>query len=220
MIAPHPDDESYGCGGTIARLVNEGIEVKVLVITVGDLEQIEAESKTKYRKEEHKNACRCLGIEYLDPCWASSDHHMLLDVRPQYELAKLIELDAQCSLSKFEPDILLIPVADGFNQDHLAVHRASFIAARPHSRRSTPRVVLGYSIPDETWSSQPEKRSIYVDISDHLQTKLNAINCYYTQLRRNGHPRSIEQVEKLARAHGGEIGVEAAEKFVVYRMIF
>jgi LmbE family N-acetylglucosaminyl deacetylase len=58
---------------------------------------------------------------------------------------------------------------------------------------------------------------VYVDISEHLDTKLKALSMHKSQLRHSPHHCSIENMEYLARSRGHEISVEAAEAYVCHR---
>lgn len=222
VVAPHPDDESFGCGGFIARLAAEGAEVYVQAITVGDLPQLGARSQARTREDEFREACAVLGVKGHNIAWIDDARHMRLDVCPQYDLVRLIESEAVHSLASVQPDILLMPFAGGFNQDHLAVHRAAFTAARPHAPelKHVPPVVLGYAIPEENWSLSPEAMPCVIDTSAFIDAKAAALACYSSQLRPSGHPRALEQIARLDAACGGEYGLAAAERFAVYRALW
>lgn len=220
-IAPHPDDETLGCGGTLARWAAEGAEVFVLAVTVGNLPQVGALSETQTRAAEFRAACARLGMRDCEIAWADEEKHMRLDQCPQYELVKLIEDDARLSLRAVQPEVLLVPFGGGHNQDHLAVHRACFTVARPHVRalKPVPAAVLGYRIPEEAWSTAPEPAPVVVDTTDFLPTKLDAFACYGTQARPPEHPRSLEQIRRADAALGGQLGLGAAEAFTPYRVL-
>jgi len=222
VIAPHPDDESFGCGGFIARLAAGGAQVHVQAVTVGDLPQLGAASETRTRVAEFEAACAKLGVAGQDIAWMDDARHMRLDVCPQYELVRLIESEARFSLATVNPAIVLMPTGTGFNQDHLAVHRAAFTAMRPHAPalKPVPPLVLGYAIPEEGWTIQPPATPFIVDTSGHGATKLAALACYGSQLRPGGHPRALAQIELADRACGGAYGLESAERFEVYRALW
>lgn len=222
VIAPHPDDETLGCGGTIARLTRVGARVFVLAVVVGDLARLGGESRVADRLDEFTKACELLGVEASQVCWTDPERHMRLDRVSRLELVKLIEDDATVSLRAVRPEAVLMPASGGTNQDHIAVHRAAYVVMRPHADalKPAPPVVLGYSIPDErAWSRELEPASIAVDISQDLPTKLAALEAYGSQAQPAGHPRHLGHVEELDRMCGYDLGVEAAERFVPYRFV-
>jgi len=220
-VAPHPDDETLGCGGTLARWAAAGVEVYVLAITVGDLPQVGADSESSTRAQEFAAACHVLGVTDHELAWEDNTRHMRLDQCPQLELVKLIEDQARLSLQKIKPQVMLIPFGGGHNQDHIAVHRACFTVARPHVRahKPVPDLVLGYRIPEEAWTTTPEPAPFIVDTSTTIDTKLDAFACYGSQTRPAGHPRAIEQIRRNDEALGGQLGLGAAEAFVPYRVL-
>ena len=78
--------------------------------------------------------------------------------------------------------------------------------------------VLGYEMTKLQWASEPLPRfGAFCDITDVLETKLEAVRRYKTMLRPSPHIRSLESVKALATIRGAEIGVEAAEAFAVLR---
>ncbi len=222
VIAPHPDDETLGCGGTIARLTRVGARVFVMAVVVGDMPRVGGDSRVSERLDEFAKACELLGVEQSEVCWTDSERHMRLDLVPQLDLVRLIEDDAALSMRATRPEVVLMPAAGGTNQDHVAVHRAAFVVMRPHagSLKPTPPVVLGYSIPEErAWSGGLEPSTIAVDTSEDLTTKLAALDAYRSQAQPPGHPRHIDHVEMLDRMTGYDLGVAAAERFVAYRLV-
>ncbi|HOT52021.1 MAG TPA: PIG-L family deacetylase, partial [Candidatus Hydrogenedentes bacterium] len=106
-------------------------------------------------------------------------------------------------------------------QDHEAVFRAAFTAARPHVPSIKPfqRIVLGYDNTSLFWSLEREKfhPNFYVDISAFLDIKLRALGMYESQMRDAIHHSSVQNVEYIARVRGREVSVEAAEGYMVFR---
>jgi LmbE family N-acetylglucosaminyl deacetylase len=218
VIATHPDDETLGCGGTIARLVDAGLEVAVLAVTVGPLNH--GTSDPARRGAEFTDACTALGVAAGRMGW--SDDTGDLDIsRSGRRLVDLLEHDTDVSLARFQPAALLIPAAGAFHQDHDAVHLAAFAAARqrPRAAGPAPRVVVGYrGIEDVSWTRVQERWPIHVNVSDHWPVKEKALRCYTSQVPETGHPRAISHIRALDRAAGGLIGVDYAETFTIYRM--
>ena len=223
VISPHPDDETFGCGGMIARAVREGARVSVQVISAPQsLVQYAAGGAVdgSTRLEEFRRAMECLGVSQYDVAFTSNDVHMRLDQYPQRDLIGLIEREAVYSLDRVGPDILCIP-APSFNQDHRAVFDACVAACRPHLPNVKPfcPTVLVYEQPQSFWGVKPMVTSVFVDISSSLPTKLQALNCYRSQLQPDPHHASLDAVERLARVRGAEICVTAAEAYRCLRWV-
>ncbi|MFE0023384.1 PIG-L deacetylase family protein [Amycolatopsis sp. NPDC059021] len=221
VVAPHPDDETLGCGGTIARLAAEGVDVHVLAVTVRAAVMWGGTSDPATRRDEFTNACAALGVTSSALAWIDETGELDITTRPR-AVVELIERHEQASLAAVEPDALLIPAAGGFHQDHQVVHRAAFAAARVHARGSkhTPALVLGFRGVEDHWSAHEEPWRVHVNTSAHWYAKERALRCYISQLRGDGHPRAIEHIRTTDAATGGALGWHYAESFVPYRLAY
>lgn len=227
VIAPHADDEVYGCGGTIAKLKDLGSEVYVIVVSVGDVMHYGENSNKQLvsgdtRYKEFTSAMRFLKVDDFEVIYRDTDTHLRLDMIPRKELINLFERECRLAIDKVKPSIIILP-AVSYNQDHEAVFRAGFTACRPHLPEIKPfqKIVLSCDNPAISWSLEREKfhPNFYVDISDYLETKLKAIKIHKSQLKPSIHHASVENIEALARVRGREISVEAAEAFMCHRFV-
>ncbi|MEU2794557.1 PIG-L deacetylase family protein [Streptomyces sp. NPDC007100] len=220
VVAPHPDDETIGPGGTLARLAAEGVEVHVLCVTVRAARMWGSTSEPSVRLQEFEKACAALGVTSGTIAWVDATGEMDICNRRR-ELVNLIEQHEDVSLGTVRPHALFIPSAGGYHQDHQAVHAAAFAAARvqPAGLKPTPRMVLGYRGVEDRWSSVNESWWLHVDTSAFWQAKQDALQAYGTQMRRSG-PRSIEQIRGIDAATGSSWDCAYAESFVPYRLAF
>lgn len=223
VLAPHPDDEAFGCAGTIARVKAAGGAVFVMVGSVGDLQQYTDGSPvitSGTRSEEMDRAMSLLGVDGYEILFSDTERHMRLDALPQRELIGLIERDGRYAIDRVRPSVLILP-APTYNQDHEAMFKAGFAACRPHLRqhKAFVNLVLSCEGPQMGWSATPAHPNFYVDISEYLNVKLDALACHASQMRPEPHHASIKNVERLARIRGAEIAVDAAEAFVCHRMV-
>ena len=215
VIAPHPDDEVLGCGGTIARHVSEGGEVYLCVVTKAySPEWPEAEIEEK--KQEVLRASKILNIKetfFLDfPT-------VKLDTLPQKELndtmAKVID--------EVKPELVYIQHRGDVNKDYRLVLEAAMVALRPLKGSTVSRILCYETLSETEWGA-PDAESffvpnVYVNISDTLETKLAAMSVYRTELKDYPHPRSLEMLKILAQKRGSEAGFRAAEAFMLVREI-
>jgi len=210
IIAPHPDDEVLGCGGTIAKHSKSGDEVYLIIATKAYAPDW-TEEFIKNREKEIKESNRVLGIKktyFLDYPTAK------LDTIPQKELNESIAK----IVNKIKPDIVYIPFKGDLNKDHRLLFEASLVALRPINHRV--KRILSYEILSETeWGQEIEvfKPSVHINISDTFHKKIEAIQVYASELKKYPHPRSIEIIEALARKRGSEVNVEFAEAFILIR---
>lgn len=225
VIAPHADDECFGCAGTIARVKSLGGEVYVIVCSVGDLKHYDGKEGIvtgSRRIEELQEVMDFLEVDDWDVLYRDADSHLRLDAMPRRDLIAQFERDSKLALDRLQPTMLALPVSS-YNQDHDAVFRAAFTAARPGvpSIKSFQRIVLGYDNTSLFWSLEREKfhPNFYIDISNFLQKKLDALSMYESQMRDAIHHSSVQNVEYTARVRGREVSVEAAEGYMVFRHV-
>jgi len=223
VVAPHADDETFGCAGTMARAKALGAEVYVMVVSVADLTHYNAGHplvRGETRAAEFEAAMAVLGVDGTDILYSDAHTHMRVDALPRRDLVARIERESPLGLDRLLPDIVLFP-AVSFNQDHEAVFKAVYAALRPHLPDDKPfvRLALTYDQPQLTWNHTPFHPNFYVDISDYLEVKLAAYRCHASQIRPEPHHASVENVERLARLRGSEVSVAAAEAFECHRLV-
>lgn len=215
VIAPHPDDEVLGVGGTIARAVAEGDDVYVVLVTRASPDHFDPDLIRRGR-EEAVRAHRFLGVREtvaLDIPAAA------VDTVPHREVnAQLREV-----LQGIEPDEVYLPFVGDMHLDHQLVFQSSLVAARPNSRYR-PRAIYAYETLSETnWNApylapafQP---NVFVDVTDYIEKKIEAMRMYASQIKPFPHERSAEALRALATLRGVTVGVRAAEAFVQIRQI-
>lgn len=216
VIAPHLDDEVLGCGGTIAKHVNEGDEVYLLIVTKGYFPDWSEETIARQR-EEVSRVREILGLKEV---FSLDLPAVKLDTIPQKELNDLILQH----VNKVAPEVLYIPHRGDVNKDHRLVFEAAMVATRPKPG-STIKKVLSYEALSATeWAGPLVENAfipnVYIDISETIEIKLKAMSAYETELKEFPHPRSLETVSALAELRGASIGVKAAEAFMLMREIW
>jgi LmbE family N-acetylglucosaminyl deacetylase len=225
VIAPHADDEAFGCAGTIARIKSLGGEVFVVVASIGDLQHYSDQSNYQFvkgsrRREEFEAVMSFLNVDDFDILLDDTELHERLDMVPRRQMIELIERDSRLAMDKLRPTMVAIP-AMSYNQDHEAVFRAAHTACRPGipSVKAFQPIVLAYDNTSLFWSLEREKfhPNFYIDISDFLEQKIQAVCMHASQRRPSIHHSSPENVKHLAYARGKEISVDAAEGYVCLR---
>ncbi len=223
VVIPHADDEAYGCAGTMVKVKAAGGEVYVIIASVGDLMHYQpghAVVSGETRASEARAALELLKVDGYEILYQDSDSHLRLDAIPRRDLIARLERDATYAIDKVRPTTLILP-APSFNQDHEALFRAGFAACRPHLRDDKPfiNLVLTCDAPQLGWAQSAFHPTLYVDISEYLGLKLDALACHRSQLRPSPDPGSLANLERLARLRGAEIAVDAAEAFECLRMV-
>jgi LmbE family N-acetylglucosaminyl deacetylase len=215
VIAPHPDDEVLGVGGTIAKYSKQGDEVFVLIIS-GHLPPLYSRDDYEKTVAEAHSAFDLLGVmksEFLEiPPTMIGDQplHKLND-----RILKIV--------NDFNPHIVFCPYPDR-HVDHRLVFDSAMVVTRPIGIGRDIEMVAAYETLSETHWNAPHIEPNFtpnwvVDISDCVETKLAALKCYNSQISEFPGPRSIEAVEALAKFRGTQSGFGYGEAFHIVRMI-
>lgn len=214
VVAPHPDDETLGAGGTIRRLINNGCQVSVLTIAA-HMPPLYSEEVHQTTIRESQAAHKILGVTesvYLDK------QAVFLGDIPVAEFNRLI-LD---HVNRLLPDIFLVPYYDR-HIDHRMIFDACMVAARPVGSGKNIKLVAAYETISETHWNAPHIEPNFVpnfcvDITNQIEFKLKAMECFQSQLHEFPAPRSVEALKALALFRGSQAGYGYAEAFHVIRM--
>jgi len=212
VVVAHPDDEVLGCGGTIARLVEREYKVHVAILG-GITTSREGKVLTKETVKEADNASAVLGVKSLAKFDLDDNR---FDTYPLLEIVKKIELLKE----KVNPGIIFTHDHSDLNIDHRITHQAIMTAFRPGLEEGG-FLLVAFETPSSTeWQDQEVgsfRPNFYVDIAGTIKKKLQAMQCYKSELRKYPHPRSIEGIMNLARRRGNEVCIEVAEAFRIIR---
>jgi LmbE family N-acetylglucosaminyl deacetylase len=214
VIGAHPDDELLGAGGTLARHVLAGDEVHAVVVADGAGSRYPAELVSTLEKQARR-AAEIIGFASLQ---LLSLPDQRLDTVPLIELTQRLE----SVLDDVGPGTVYTHFPEDVNADHQLVARCAWTACRPYGRRRPVRKFAVFETPSSTEWAWPRpatemRPSMFVDVTDTLEAKIAAMECYETELRDYPHPRSSRALRERAAYWGSHIGVRAAEPFVILR---
>lgn len=220
ILAAHPDDEVLGCGGTIAKLADEGSIVHVAFLADGVFSRVGAQTvqqlELKSRRAAAHNACDILGVKSVS-FGDFPDNRM--DTSPLLDIIQAVET----LIAKHQPETVFTHHAGDVNIDHRRLHEAVVTACRPQNGHSV-KTLLCFEVPSSTeWqlpgSAPAFTPNWFVDISVTLVRKLAALEAYAEEMRAWPHPRSRQGVDHLAHWRGATVGVDAAEAFILGRQL-
>jgi len=186
VLAPHPDDEAIGCGGTVARHSAQGDRVTVVFLTSGELalKHLPKEGAWEVREGEAERAAEVLGITGLEflrqPDWYLSEQVM----RTASLLRPILE--------RVLPERIYLPHRGEWHPDHQACH--PILRAALNDARLPEPSLMGY----EVWTPLSEY-DLVKDITGTMARKLQAVRCYRSQL---GHFRYDRAVRGLNEYRG------------------
>jgi len=201
VLAPHTDDGEFGCGGAMARLVEEGAEVRYVAFSIATRSLPEGFAPDTLAREV-REATAELGI----PAERLTVHDFDVRTFPEHR-QEILELLIQL-WNDWQPDVVFQPSLHDIHQDHQTIAAEGLRAFK----RTT---ILGYEIP---WNNLDFAYQAYVALEQrHIERKESALAKYASQQhRRYANP---EYVWNLARTHGINVNREYAEVFQVYRLI-
>jgi len=210
VISAHPDDETFGAGGTLARHAAMGDEVCACIVTKAYTPDW-PETTIQLQQNQTMQALEVLGIENIRFLEFPT---VKLNVVPGKELNDKI----RGFINEVKPQVVYVPFSGDLNSDHQIVARSVSIAVRPTPENKM--TLLFFEILSSTeWGRmflQTNFRpNVYVNIASTIKQKIEAARCYQLEIREFPHPRSVEGIEALARIRGMEAGIEAAEAFML-----
>ena len=213
VIAPHPDDEVLGVGGTLLRRKAEGAKVAWLIVTAISVQSGWSEEKVKQRADEIERITELFGF---DEVFTLNFPTTQLDRVPMSDLvAGISEV-----FRSFKPEEVFVPHPSDVHTDHRVVFDAAASCTK-WFRYPSVRRVLAYETLSETdfglGADKGFSPNVFVDIEAFLDGKLRAMDIYESELGVFPFPRSHEAIRALAALRGATSGFTEAEAFVLLR---
>jgi len=214
-VGCHPDDLEIGCGGTLAKYAKQGHNVYMCHVANGNMGHavIMPDELRQIRTKEAENAGKKIGalevinLDVGDLKVNSYNESVVMD---------LIEV-----IRRVNPDVIITHGPDDYMKDHVEVGKmvfdASFSATIPHTETNSPNITatvpIYYMDTLAGVSFLPEE---YVDITDTIEIKLDALNCHESQIKwmlEHDNIDFIDFVRTCSKYRGLQCGVKYAEGF-------
>jgi LmbE family N-acetylglucosaminyl deacetylase len=214
IIAAHSDDEVLGCGGTIARHVDEGDIVNVIFISDGVGSRTNLTQKSLFDRENAAlNAKNILGISNIKYLGFPDNK---LDSIPILEIIKELEI----AINIFQPNIIYTHHYGDLNVDHRLTHQAVLTACRPFPESLITKIYTFEVMSSTDWALTGSFQFIpntYINITNYIEKKKQALLAYSLEMRNSPNSRSISHIVALSVHRGNIVGFEYAEAFVLIR---
>jgi len=178
VIAPHPDDETIGCGGALCRHQRQGDRPSIVCLTSGELglKHLPREKAWAVREREAKTAATILGVAHVhflrQPDWMLGDH-----LKPAARALRPVLLTEQ-------PHLIYVPHEAEWHPDHQAALSVLRLALK--SWRGTLPQLRTY----EVWSPLPTHDHVE-DITRVMPVKLKALRAHRSQLQEFNYERAV-----------------------------
>ena len=201
VLAPHTDDGELGCGGTIAKFIDNKSNVYYAAFSTAE-ESVPEGFPKDILKTEVQQATALLGIE-PNNLFIYNYKVRKLSYHRQSILEDLVQLR-----NKLSPDLVLMPSRNDIHQDHIVV-------AEEGLRAFKYKTILGYELP---WNNLRFNTQCFIKLEKrHLEHKVAALEKYSSQIGKNYMSRDF--IFSLAKTRGVQIGSEFAECFEVIRWV-
>lgn len=217
VIAPHPDDETLGCAGTLLKHKKSGDEIHWLIVTstVGDKRY--PPTFTEQRKNE---------IELISKLYGFSTVNILnfkpatLDVIP---LSDVIE-EISTIIKDIKPKVVYLPYRGDAHSDHKVVFDASVACTKSFRNHSIKAVRVYETLSETDFGCNPDNNGFrpnyFVNVERYLDKKIEILNVFASEMKAPPFPRNEESVRALALLRGPVAGAVAAEAFMSLKEIW
>jgi LmbE family N-acetylglucosaminyl deacetylase len=216
-IAPHPDDETLGCGGTLLKHKANGDLVSWLIVTRGHEPQW-SNTLLKQKEQEIAEVTMAYGFAHV---FRGDLPTIKLDSLPLEEVMGAVSK----AVDESKPEVVYLNHWGDVHSDHRVIFEATMSVLKPFNiRRHGVKRVLSYEVQSSTDAMPPNLARAFVpnvfsDVSKHIDRKLEIMGLYKTELQEYPLPRSVDSMRALARYRGSTIGTEFAEAFQLVREV-
>ena len=197
----HPDDIEIGMGGTVAKLARSGYDVHLVIATLPNFTKID---KKDQRRQEAIASAKVMGVATPE----------FLDIPPdEVTFGRKFVGVLDGIINRYQPEAVFTQWIGDSHQDHQILTRAIIAASRDVSNLFMYETTIPGGITDNAFRSQ-----LYVDISESLDIKVNALECFESQKIRGGH-LWINAVIGRCSYRGYQMNTKSAEAFEVIKTV-
>jgi LmbE family N-acetylglucosaminyl deacetylase len=225
VVFAHPDDAEFGSAGTVAGWTRSGIEVAYVCVTDGSAGSNEPgavrDELARVREQEQRDACEVLGVKDIAFLgWRDGEVEVSLDLR------KAITREVR----RFRPDVLVAPDPIRFwdeertyvnHPDHRAVGEACMNVVNPDAPTRPQFAELldegfePFEIPSLWIGAFEGQADTFVDISETIDLKIQALRCHRSQI----HDWPVDEwIRSRAKERGAVKGMDYAESFMTFKL--
>jgi LmbE family N-acetylglucosaminyl deacetylase len=200
VFGAHPDDLEIGMGGTIAKLVRLGYEVKLVVATLPNFVDTDTKEGRKLEAVESAKVLGCSTPDFLE----LAPDEIIFDRNFVNKVDRIIE--------EFKPEVVFTQWTGDSHQDHQALTKAVIAACRDQKDLYMYETTIPGGITEQAFRTQ-----LFVDISSTIEFKKSALDCFSSQVIRCGQ-RWIPAILGRCAYRGYQLNVEHAEAFEIIRI--
>jgi N-acetylglucosamine malate deacetylase 1 len=216
VIAPHPDDETLGCGGTLLKHIAAGDPVSWAIVTRGHEPQW-SKGVLENKEREISGVAEAYKFERV--------------YRLNYPTTRVDSVSQADVIASFhqlvdeaKPACVYLNHSGDVHTDHRITFDSVMSAIKPFNTfRHGVKRILSYETPSSTDAAPASftnfQPNVFSDVTNFIEQKLEIMSLYATEIQPYPLPRALESIKALARYRGATIGVEYAESFMLLREV-
>ena len=216
VVATHPDDETLGCGGTILK--HKANKDKVYWLIGTEATQAGGYSRQKVAKRE-KEIARVSKAFGFTKVYRLGIPTAAMDQIPMKELVGKI---AQV-MNEVKPDTVYLPFNFDVHSDHRSLFDAAYSCTKTFRFPFVRRVLMMETLSETEFSPSTKEcgfvPNLFVDISRHMQKKLDIMKIYKSEMAKHPFPRNLNNIKAQAHLRGSSAGCQYAESFMLLKEI-
>ncbi len=212
VVAVHPDDETLGCGGVILKHKADGDRIHWMICTNID-------KGHKYYKTREKEINIVGGMYEFD-----SVHNLEVDTMQvdRYSMSELVGKISKV-MNEVRPNIVYLPFKGDIHSDHRKIFEASYSCTKSFRYPFIEKIYMMEVLSETEFSVSTQGDSfvpnVFVDISDYIDRKIEAMKIYESEIGDHPFPRSERNIRALATYRGAISGCDYAESFMLLKEI-
>ena len=214
VIAPHPDDETLGCGGTLLKHLYNNDNIYWIIVTSMHTKDGWSREKIETRNKEILSVAKKYEFKKI--------------FNLEYSPGKIGEIDTASIIDKFrkiykeiKPHLIYSPYINDVHSDHQIIAKAAVSSIKNFRSPSIEKVMFYETISETNFNfgiPYNFNPNLFVDISNFLRKKINIVGIYKSEIKKHPFARSKESLTAKAVLNGGIIGVKYAEAFeIIYQ---
>jgi LmbE family N-acetylglucosaminyl deacetylase len=211
VVATHPDDETLGCGGALFKHKDSGDEIHWMIAT--EMEELESISQ------------RNIEIDKVVELYDFDSVHRLKLLTTKVDEYSMSELIARISsvVKKVKPNIIYLPFKNDIHSDHKYIFDAAYSCTKSFRYPFIKKIYMMETLSETEFSLSTKECSfipnVFVDISDYINKKIEAMKMYEGEMGSHPFPRSERNIKALATYRGATAGCEYAESFMLIKEV-
>ncbi len=217
VLAVHPDDETLGCGGTLLKHKASGDECNWVIGTGMDEAAGFSKDAIDQRDKEIETVTKMYDFNSV----------FKLGLKPtmvdQYAIREVVSKIAEV-IDQIKPNVIYLPYGGDVHSDHKLLFEAAYSCIKIFRRPFIKKILVMETVSETEFATAlggvAFTPNFFVDISVHIEKKLEIMKVYKDEIGGHPFPRSLKNIQALATFRGATAGCKYAESFIILKEIW